>query len=109
MAWFAGMVLVVNPSAITITATQNMTHTVNPFTIGSDFNLRSTLPLFGPNFNSKCILGFYRQRHKGSDWMSTYFTYSTFGNFDNLHMDSAGTPPTSDWRILCFGNSTECR
>jgi hypothetical protein len=44
MAWFAGMVLVVNPSAITITATQNMTHTVNPFTIGSDFNLRSTLP-----------------------------------------------------------------
>ena len=33
MEWFQGMVLVVNPSAMTISGTQNMTHTANSFSI----------------------------------------------------------------------------
>jgi hypothetical protein len=75
------MILVVNPSVITITGIQNMTTTLNSFNLGSNFNLSTTQPTFGPNFNSKCILGFHRQRHKGGDWMHTYLTNSIFGNF----------------------------
>jgi hypothetical protein len=106
VAGFQGMILFLNPSVITITATQNMSYIVNTFTLGTNYNLSSSQPTFGPNFNSKCILGFNRQKHKGTDWSNTYFTNSSYGNFENLHMDSGGTPPTSNWIFFCFGNGS---
>ena len=100
------MILIVNPSVITINATQNMTSTINTFALGANYNLTSVRSTFGPNFNSKCILGFNRQKYKGSDWMHTYLTNSVLGNFENIRHDSGGTPPTSDWRFFCFGNDS---
>jgi hypothetical protein len=44
MEFFQGMVLVVNPSAMIISGTQNMTHTANSFSIGSNFNLKTARP-----------------------------------------------------------------
>lgn len=107
VAGFKGIILFVNPSVITITGTQNMSSIINSFTLTANYNLSSSQPTFGPNFNSKCILGFNRQRHKGSEWLNTYFTNSSFGNFENLHMDTGGgTPPTSNWIFFCFGNGS---
>jgi hypothetical protein len=105
-----GIVLLYNTITISTVASAkgwNMTTALNSFSFGSIYNISVSYPTWGPNFNSKCILGFFHMKYKGSWKHDFYFTNSMFNNYQAYHLDSDSSP-VANGKFFCFGNDSEC-
>ncbi len=93
------MVLLYHQAAITAS---NMATTLSSFSDGAGYNIATSKPLFGPSFNSKCIIGLQRSKSSCFNVFDVKYSFSAAGNYQTLQLLN----PDSDWKIFCFGNGT---
>lgn len=94
-------------SSIASTKSWNMTTALNSFSLTQIYNISTNFPTWGPNFNSKCILGFYQMKYQGNYKVDFYFTNSSFNNYNAYHMDTDSNSIVGG-NFFCFGNDSQC-
>ena len=58
-----------------------MGYFIHPYKIGSILDLKLPAVEYGPGFNSKCILGFYRYKFLGLNGFQYELTNTSLGNY----------------------------
>jgi hypothetical protein len=76
--------------------------------MSDDYNITSAYSAYGPNFNSKCLLGTIHLTYEGDEYIDLFFTKSSFNNYEVYNLDEDDDSIAVNVRIFCFGHLKEC-